>query len=244
MATMTKTRSAARATTMTEQIAQIKQSELTPSERQVLDRDRERWQRVGGGAHLDEWLEFYPGLDIRRRLAMHIAFTNKPEGKGYALALNQLYEADGFNTRDKSMLKAFTDVLWLNDDPEHMTILREIRESMTPGERSRLNSPISARQRVAQIIKARKRGAEEKQKDSPLAVAKRRVAELERALAEANAKLARKDDGSLFDLKADPVKDIAEAIAANLHEGKAAALAAAIPEAIKQRKRKAQKPAG
>jgi L-lactate utilization protein LutC len=57
-------------------------------------------------------------------------------------------------------------------------------------------------------------------------------------------KLTRKDDGSLFDLKNDSVKEIAEAIAANISEAKAAALAKAIPEAIKELKRKRQKPAG
>jgi hypothetical protein len=58
------------------------------------------------------------------------------------------------------------------------------------------------------------------------------------------AKLAHKDDGSLFDLKNDSVKEIAEAIAANISEGKAADLAKAIPEAVRQRKRKQQKPGG
>jgi glutathione S-transferase len=115
---------------------------------------------------------------------------------------------------------------------------------MTPGERARLNSPISARQRVEKVLKAREQGTEEKQKDSPVTLLKRKVAELERALAETQAKLARKDDGSLFDLKADSVEDIAAAIAANLHEGKAAALAKALPEAIKGRKRQRQRPAG
>jgi hypothetical protein len=40
-------------------------------------------------------------------------------------------------------------------------------------------------------------------------------------------KLASRDDGSLFDLKADAVEDIASVIAANIHDGKAAALAKA-----------------
>jgi hypothetical protein len=60
----------------------------------------------------------------------------------------------------------------------------------------------------------------------------------------AEAKLARKDDGSLFDLKNDSVKEIAEAIVANISEGKAESLAKAIHEAIKDLKRKRQKPAG
>ena len=39
-----------------------------------------------------------------------------------------------------------------------MTILREIRHTMTVGERARLNSPISARQRVEKVLKARESG--------------------------------------------------------------------------------------
>jgi len=50
--------------------------------------------------------------------------------------------------------------------------------------------------------------------------------------------------GSLFDLKADGVKEIAEVIAATVPEGKASALASAIAAAVKERKRKRQAPAG
>ena len=50
--------------------------------------------------------------------------------------------------------------------------------------------------------------------------------------------------GSLFDLHADKIEDIAAAIAANMPERRAADLAKAIPEAIKQRKRERQRPAG
>ena len=66
----------------------IKQTDLTVSERQVLDDDRERWRRMGSGAHLDDWLAYGPGLLIRRRLAMRIAYVNRPEGKGYARSRN------------------------------------------------------------------------------------------------------------------------------------------------------------
>jgi len=222
-------------------IEQIKQTDLTVSEREVLDRDVELLRRLGAGAHLDEWLSLYDGLAIRRRLAMRIAFTNRPEGKGYALAMSQLYSEAGVNVKDKAMMTSLGAVLWLGDNPEHVSILREIRESMTPGERSRLNSPISARQRVEKMLKARKSGTEDKQKDSPVTLLKRKVAELERELADFQR---RRDDGSLFDLKADKVEDIADAIAGNISEGKAAALAKAIPEAIKERKRKQQRPAG
>ena len=104
---------------------------------------------------LDQLLGMYGGLAIRRRLAMRLAFTNQPEGKGYVVALNQLYQADGYDTKDKSALKLFTDILWLGDDSERTTILRDIRAAMTPGQRARINSPIAARQRVEQVLKAR-----------------------------------------------------------------------------------------
>jgi hypothetical protein len=240
----TTVRARVRAMTMSEKIEHIKEHELTPSERDVLTRDRERWKRVGGGAHLDEWLEFYPGLEIRRRLAMRIAFTNKPEGRGYATALHQLYEADGFNPDDKTMMTGFTAVLWLNDDPTRVEMLREIRAAMTPGERSRLNSPISARQRVEKMIKARASGSETKQKDSPIARAHRKIAELERELADTKAKLARVQDGSLFDLRHDNADDIGRVTADTISEGKFDRLAAAAKARYRAQKTRRAKPAG
>jgi len=115
--------------TETERINQIKASALSASELAVLEEDKARRARLGGGAHLDEWLEFHPGLVIRRRFAMRIAFTNRPEGKSYALALNQLYVADGFDVTDKVLMKTLSDVLWLGDEhhPERMAILNELR---------------------------------------------------------------------------------------------------------------------
>src|SRR6478672_8735402 len=127
------------------QIDDIKHKELTPSEYEVLSRDKERWQRMGAGGHLDDWLAYQPGLMIRRRLAMRLAFTNKPEGKGYVQAFAELMKADGLDTMDRTSISA---VLWLGDEPERLKVLRELREAMTPGQRSRLNSPITARQRV------------------------------------------------------------------------------------------------
>src|SRR5262249_445475 len=203
-----------------------------------------RWARLGGGAHLDEWFEFYPGLEIRRRLAMRIAFTNRPEGKAYVQALNQLYTADGFDVTDKALMNAFTAVLWLGDEhnAERMTILRELRAGMTPGEHSRLNSPKSARHRVEQELKARARGdAAAPERVSPLAMAKRRIAQLEHELAQAHAKLARKEDGSLFDLQNDTAADIVTTMVANITTHKAEAIGKGLIECAK---RKQQRPAG
>ena len=69
-----------------------------------------------------------------------------------------------------------------------------------------------------------------------LKVAQTKIATLEARLEHAG--------GSLFDLKADGVKEIAEVIAATMPESKASALASAIVAAVKERKRKRQAPAG
>jgi hypothetical protein len=219
-------------------IDDAKQSELTQGERDVLKADTERWQRMGGGAHLDEWLAYYPGLAIRRRLAMKLAHSNRPEGRAYVEAYSQMMRNDGFDTEDKTAMTAFTAVLWLNDQPERAAMLREIRNAMTPGQRSRLNSPISARQRVENALKARAGGTEEKLKGSPLALLKQRVVELERALAEAQA---RRDGGSLFDLRNDTAAEIGRVVAATISESKAEAIFKASRQHYKQKK---QKPAG
>ena len=219
------------------QVEAIKQSDLTQSEREVLKEDAARWKRMGAGSHLDDWLSYFPGLAIRRRLAMRLAFTNKPEGKGYAQAFRELMKADGL--LDPAVKTSFTAVVWLGDDPERMKVLRELREAMPPGQRSRLNSPITARQRVEAILQARRHGVEESVKASPVALLKEAMVEQAREIVELKQKLAKHEQGSLFDLKHDSADDIASAITGNLSAHKAKSLA----DGILARLKKSQKPA-
>jgi hypothetical protein len=69
-----------------------------------------------------------------------------------AQALATLMRLDRLHTMDKTSVSA---MLWLYDDPKRMATLREIRDTMTVGERARLNSPISVRQRVEKISRRR-----------------------------------------------------------------------------------------
>jgi hypothetical protein len=209
--------------------------QLTQSEQNVLAQDRERWARMGAGCHLDDWLAYAAGLMLRRRMAMHMAFVNTPEGKGYAKAFCALMEADGLHTMDKQSISA---VLWLNDNPEHVTILREIRETMTVGERSRLNSPISARQRVEKVLKARNGGTEASVRTSPLARQAAVVNEQARDIEHLKERLAAAEarDGSLFDLRKDSIKDIAATIIANVTPGRAEGIAREILHQFKSKK--------
>ena len=70
-----------------------------------------------------------------------------------------------------------TAVLWICDIPEHKQILQEILDALSPGQRSRLNTPIAARQRIKTVLDAREHGTEEKVKEAPLTLAKQQLAE-------------------------------------------------------------------
>src|SRR5262249_7441976 len=161
-----------------------------------LAADADRWKRMGAGAHLNDWLNFYDGLAIRRRLAMRLAHTNQPAGRGYNEAFSALMHEDGINTGDKSAMTAFTAVMWLHEEPERLTVLRELLDAMTSGMRARLNSPISARQRVEAVLKVRAKGesAEAKVKNSPVALLRTLVADRDREIAALKAKLAKAAD--------------------------------------------------
>jgi hypothetical protein len=216
--------------------------ELTAGERDVLADDIARWKRMGAGSHLDEWLAFGTGLMIRRRLAMRMAYTNRPEGRGYNERFSAVMTRDGFYDGDPKTKTAWTAVIWLHDKPEHLQVLREIRDAMKPAERARLNSPITARQHVERVLKARACGIEEKIRVSPVAKYKRTIAEHERTIKELQTTLAapQQRDGSLFDLKRDNAEDIGRVLAEHVSEQKFRNIVTA---ATKQYKKK-HRPAG
>jgi hypothetical protein len=112
---------------------------------------------------------------------------------------------------------------------------------MSPGERSRLNSPISAKQRVLAVLQAREGGTEEKLKTSPVAVLKEKLVEQTRQIAHLEEQLAAAErrDGSLFDLRQDSAQDIGAIIAATVSQNKAREIAKAISAALSK-----PKPAG
>lgn len=214
----------------------LRQTELTANEREILIEDGKRWQRMGGGAHLNEWLAYGDGLMIRRRLAMKINHLNRPEGKGYAQTFAHLMALDGLEHMDKTSISA---VLWLHTEPERTVILREILDTMSPGQRARLNSPITARQRVEKELKARDGGMEAKSPSSPVTILKQKLVEKEHKIAHLEERLAAADAGSLFDLKRDTAKIIGETIAGVVSPSRARDIAKAITAAINK-----PKPAG
>ena len=61
------------------QIDAIKHTDLTQSERDVLKDDATRWRRMGAGGHLDDWLAYQSGLEIRRRPALRLGSPINPK---------------------------------------------------------------------------------------------------------------------------------------------------------------------
>jgi hypothetical protein len=217
-------------------IDDIKRTELTPSQREVLQQDAARWERMSSGAHLDDWLSLLPGLQIRRGLAMRMAHSNVPIGKLYAEAFADLMRADGLHTIDPSNVTA---LLWLGEEPERMHLLQTMRGAMTPSLRARLNLPISARKRIEIILKASAQrdaeSAEEVERISPAAKLRAEVAEQDRKIAQ----LERAADGSLLDLRVDRADDIATTIVNTVNEHKAKQIAQGILAWFKRQRRPA-----
>jgi hypothetical protein len=103
---------------------------------------------------------------------------------------------------------AFTALMWLGDDPERLAMLMEIRDGMTPGQRSRLNSPISAKQRVLQALKQRT-GKDGKAKQARVNIDyTEQLAAKDSEIASLRERLAKSGE-SRFDLALDTTDDIA-----------------------------------
>jgi hypothetical protein len=221
-------------------IEDIKRNELSPEEQAILVEDKERWARMGVGNHLDDWLAYQPGLMIRRRMAMKLAYTPKPEGSKYNKAFKIILEADGLHELGGT---AITSLLWLAEDPFRMETLAKLRAGMTPGERARLNAPITARQKVEKALKGDDEEDQKEKKLTPLAKANASIADLEEQVVDLNKKLAKHDEGSLFDLKNDSAEDIALVIVNSVSEHKVKALIAALTVWVKGKK-KQPAPAG
>ena len=72
--------------------------------------------------------------------------------------MDRLYDRTT-NAKSDVMKSTFTAVLWFYDDEKleerRREILEEIRRDMTPGQRARFNSPISAQQRVLDELRTR-----------------------------------------------------------------------------------------
>jgi hypothetical protein len=126
---------------------------ISEADWKILTDDNKRWKEMGAGQHLDQWLAYGPGHAIRRREAIRL--TNNTKGQNYSLAMSMLGQLAGMDPSDKKLMRYLADALWLTENEDRMEILAEIRASMTPGERARLNAVDTARKRVKAILDER-----------------------------------------------------------------------------------------
>jgi hypothetical protein len=228
-------------------------TELDDAERAILIEDRKRWAKLGTGAQLDEWLAFGPGLMIRRKIAMRIAQTNEPIGRRYTDAFIAQMAMDGLydpSTTTNVMKTTFTAVLFFHEEPvqRRLDVLAEIRCDMTAGECARLNSPITARQKVEKAL--RERGIMDAAKP-PAKAAPKPASDLKCELEQVKARnselveelhIARGEDGPVFDLRngaefdlrKDALKDIAKKIVMLVSPNRAEKIAHAILKALRE----------
>jgi hypothetical protein len=140
---------------------------------------------------------------------------------------------------DKTSVSA---ALWLTDPKEKVT--NGILTKMTPSQRSRMVSPISARQRVKAWIAAQFSVGETVEEGAkPLSKLKQMEQSLAKALQEKHQleEQLKRSDVSLFDMPLTPAKEVAPVLAAHWSENKWREVKKAT-DALYQRKR--QKPAG
>ena len=211
-------------------------SELPVELRLRLERDAERAKLMTSGAHLQEWLDYEVSFWGIRSEAMRLTYSNQPKGRAYNEMVAHLKQHYGFDHLDGECVTA---VLWLTDPEEkyrdgdkyvtRKEILSHILKNLTPGQRSRLASPASARQRVLSEIKrlkAAETGVLSETADEgerPLSKLKETEQQLAKALQEKDAleERLKRSDGSLFDLKDTPAKQIADVILATVTDYKA-----------------------
>jgi hypothetical protein len=166
--------------------------------------------RLKRGQSWDDWLKIGTFLNIGRNKAMLRAGTNEPIGARYIKAFSEWMAVyPWIGDIDKATR---VHAMWAVDHVEELT---RLRENMGLTQRLACNHPTSMRRRWD---KAQKEG----EKAAPTAGKKVSRAdviqrELEQVAAERDKwKHKAEKDGSLFDLKQDAVKLIAQVIASNV----------------------------
>ena len=187
-------------------IIQAEQSILNEMQLATIAVAVESWGKMKSGQHLQDWFVLGEALLIGRHVAMKLAFTNEPKGKGYSQAFSEWKSAHNFHTIPQT---AISDLLWILDNVEHKTILTDQLATLPTNKRIRINSPSAARQLVSKYLKARL----PLDPNAPVKVSKQKeleskVADLEERLAYAETR-----DGSLFDIQHDTAKQIGRVIA-------------------------------
>jgi hypothetical protein len=164
--------------------------------------------RLKRGQSWDDWLKIGVFLNIGRNKAMLRAGTNEPIGARYIKAFSEWMGVYAWiGDIDKATR---THAMWCVD---HLEELVKLRENMGLTQRMTCNHPTTMRRRWDKSQKELDKAPTEKKETK----AQRVERELEAVAAERDKwKHKAAKDGSLFDLKQDAVKLIAQVIASNV----------------------------
>jgi hypothetical protein len=164
-------------------------------------------ERIKRGQHWLDWLAIGKGLVVGRLKAMRRAGTNQPQGSPYNRAFGEWLDSHRW-ARDLDKATR-NHAMWCADNE---AAIEAWRETLAQNIRAALNHPTSTKRRYEATTGVK---AEAKEKAEPKA--QRIERELEAMSAERDKwKRQAEADGSLFDLKKDPVPSIVRVIAANV----------------------------
>jgi hypothetical protein len=163
--------------------------------------------RIKRGQHWLDWLAIGEGLVVGRLKAMRRAGTNQPQGAPYNRAFGDWMDEHRW-ARDLDKATR-NHAMWAADN---RAVIEAWRETLAQNVRAALNHPTSTKRRYEATT-----GVKAEPKEKGETKAQRAERELEAVAAERDKwKRQAEADGSLFDLRKDPIKDIAHCIALNV----------------------------
>jgi hypothetical protein len=172
--------------------------------------------RIRRGAHWSDWMYVADGFAVGRAKAMRAAGTNQPYGKAYTRAFGEWMKERPWAREERIDKGTRSNLLWAAD---HRSEIEAWRETLTQGERAKMNHPTTLKRRfeAAHRITAIDPTAPKKETSREALVRENedlwaKVKKLERQV-EAG-------DGSLFDLRRDSVEAIIDTIAGNVPLGR------------------------
>lgn len=160
----------------------------------TIERGREAWARIDGGATWTDWLAVGEALEVGRREAMARASVNEPLGRGYNEAFGSWLRENGFDGIDKSSRSRLFAVM------DNLAEITAWRETLPSNMRRELNHPTAVLRKWKSSTVAPKPASEKKptMRDENI-----RLTEENDAL----RKAAARGDGAVNDVEADELRD-------------------------------------
>jgi hypothetical protein len=137
---------------------EIIEQNFSESERADLGEFEQRFRRVAGGKHLEDWLKMIPGLVVLSKAAMAYANANERKGRAYnemfaALVLEHARKVSNrVSLREiEAMKPSFSYLLWLSEGYDRLAVLESELDRMPLNRRMRIASPVMAYKLVKAI---------------------------------------------------------------------------------------------